>query len=78
MSPFPPDEATWRNRFILINMVRIGGTAIVLLGLYLWHSDAIRPGGATEVGLPMAIVGLVISFLAPRVLARYWRTPPGP
>jgi hypothetical protein len=77
MSPVPPDEATWRNRFIAINLVRIGGTAIVLLGLYLWHSDAVRLGGALEIGLPLAIIGLVISFFAPKALARHWRTPPG-
>ena len=77
MTPTPPDEATWRNRFILLNLVRIGGTAIVLIGLYLWHSDSLRPGGAMEIGLPMALIGLAISFLAPRMLARKWRTPPG-
>ena len=73
-----PDEAMWRNRFIFINIVRIGGTAIVLLGLYLWHSDAVRLGGAIEIGLPLAVVGLVISFFAPKALARRWRTPPAP
>ena len=43
MSPdpqLPPDEAVWRNRFILINLVRIGGTMIVLLGLFVWHVGA--------------------------------------
>ena len=29
------DEALWRNRFITINLVRIGGTAVVLLGLVI-------------------------------------------
>ena len=76
-TPQPPvDEETWRNRFVMINLVRIGGTAVALLGLYLWHSDAIREGGAMETGLPIALVGLVISFVAPRMLARKWRTPP--
>jgi hypothetical protein len=80
MSPDPrqPDEATWRNRFIIINLVRIGGTLVVLLGLFLWHSDWLRSGGAMEVGLPLALVGLVASFWGPLALARKWRTPPGP
>ena len=33
MTPDPlpgADEATWRNRFILVNLVRIGGTIVVL------------------------------------------------
>ncbi len=79
MSPapkLPPDEAVWRNRFITINLIRIGGTIIVLVGLYLWHADAVREGGAIEIGLPMALIGLVISFFGPGYLARKWRTPP--
>ena len=72
----PVDEETWRNRFIMINLVRIGGTAVALLGLYLWHSDALREGGAMETGLPIALVGIAISFLGPRMLVKKWRTPP--
>jgi hypothetical protein len=72
------DETLWRNRFITINMVRIGGTAIVLFGLYVWHTDFVRPGGAIDIGLPLALVGLLVSFGGPRFLARRWRTPPGP
>ena len=80
MSPnpqLPPDVTVWRNRFILINLVRIGGTAVVLLGLFIWHSDHVREGGAMEIGLPLALIGLVISFFGPRHLSRRWRTPPG-
>ena len=79
MSPHPPspaDEATWRNRFIMLNITRIGGTVIVLIGLLIWHSDWIRPGGWMEMGLGLAVIGLLISFGAPRLLARRWRTPP--
>jgi len=79
MSPNPPppaDEETWRNRFIALNLVRIGGTVIALLGLYLWHSDQLRQGGAMEVGLPIAVLGVVISFLGPRQLAKKWQSPP--
>lgn len=80
MSPapqLPPDEAVWRKRFILVNLVRIGGTVIVLFGLFVWHSDHVRQGGAIEIGLPLALIGLVISFFGPQFLARRWRTPPG-
>ena len=72
----PVDEATWRNRFILINLTRIGGTIVVLFGLFVWHSDWLRPGGAAEIGLPLAIAGLIVSFGGPHYLARRWRTPP--
>ncbi len=69
------DEAVWRNRFIAINLTRIGGTAIVLVGLLLWYSDTLVEGGSMAVGLPMALIGLTISFGGPVYLARKWRTP---
>ena len=71
--PTPTTEATWRNRFILMNLVRIGGTALVILGLVIWQSNWLREGGWTEVGFPMAIVGLLISFWMPIWLSRRWR-----
>ena len=74
--PPPVSEATWRNRFILINLTRIGGTLVVLFGIVIWHSDLVRPGG-TIVGLPIALLGLAVSFGGPQFLARRWRTPPG-
>ena len=71
------DEALWRNRFILFNLTRIGGTVLVLLALLLWQSDVFVEGG-TILGFPLALIGLVISFWGPKHLARKWRTPPGP
>ena len=76
-NPPPVDEATWRNRFITINLVRIGGTIVVLIGLLIWQSDWLRQGGWTELGFPLALIGLVVSFGGPIHLARKWRTPPG-
>ena len=76
-SPPPVDEATWRNRFIMVNLARIGATIVALIGLAIWHSDFVRPGGAVEIGLPMAVIGVIASFVAPRMLVSKWRTPPG-
>jgi hypothetical protein len=69
------DIALWRNRFILINLVRIGGTVVVLLAILLWQSDTFVEGGSI-VGLPLALLGLAVSFYGPVFLARRWRTPP--
>ena len=71
------DEAMWRNRFIAINFTRIGGTLIVLLGLLVWYSDTLVQGGSMAIGLPLALIGLAISFGGPIWLARKWKTPPG-
>jgi hypothetical protein len=70
-------EAQWRNRFILMNLVRIGATIVVLLALLLWQSDVFVAGGSW-IGFPIAILALVASFFGPRYLAHQWRTPPGP
>ena len=73
----PVSEATWRNRFILVNLLRIGATVVVLLSLLLWQSDLFVEGGHI-VGLPLALAALTVSFFGPRWLARRWRTPPAP
>ena len=70
-------DAQARNRFVIINLVRIGGTVFTLLALLLWQSDIFIEGG-TILGFPLALTGLAISFVAPMKLARRWRTPPAP
>lgn len=71
------DEAYWRNRFIAMNLIRIGATAVALFGVLLWQSDRIVQGGSI-VGFPIALGGLLASFFLPQYYARRHRTPPGP
>ena len=70
------DETLWRNRFIAVNMMRIGATLVVLLGLLIWQSDVIVEGGSW-LGMPIAFIALAVSFAGPSYLTRRWRTPPG-
>jgi len=77
MTPEEQDEALWRNRFIMINLVRLGGTAVVLFALLLWQTSRIVEGGSI-LGFPLALAGLVMSFFGPNYLAAQWRTPPRP
>jgi uncharacterized membrane protein (UPF0136 family) len=65
-------EATWRRRFILVNLVTIAGTVLALFGLLLWQTDYIVEGGSVA-GFALALVGLVISFFAPRTMASRWK-----
>ena len=69
-------EATWRKRFILVNLVTIGGTIVALFGLLLWQTDYIVAGGSVA-GFALALIGLVISFFAPRMMATRWKRPGG-
>jgi hypothetical protein len=73
----PDEEALWRNRFILMNLLRIGATILVLLALLLWQTDIFVEGGSI-LGFPLAIAALVVSFFGPKWIAGRWRTPPGP
>jgi hypothetical protein len=66
------DDRLWRNRFIAINLVRIGGTIVVLFGLYISQTDPDR----LIPGMALALVALVISFAGPSWLVKRWRTPP--
>lgn len=67
----PVDDDIWRKRFIMVNLVRIGGTLIVLFALLLWQTDIFVEGG-TIVGFALAVIGLVISFFGPKWLAGRW------
>lgn len=67
-------EATWRKRFILVNLVTISGTILALCGLLLWQTDYIVSGGSVA-GFFLALIGVVISFFAPRLMARRWKRP---
>ncbi len=71
------DEALWRNRFILLNLTRIGATAVVIAALLLWQTDMFVEGGSI-IGLPIALAGLVASFWGPKYISRNWRSPPEP
>jgi len=65
-----------RNRFVTMQLLRIGATVVVLFSLVLWQTDIIVEGGSI-LGFPLAIAALVVSFFGPKWLAARWRTPPG-
>lgn len=67
-----------RNRFVTIQLVRIGATVVVLFALILWQTDYIAERGTllSNLGFPLALVALVASFMGPKWLASRWRTPP--
>jgi hypothetical protein len=71
------DEAVWRERFIQINMTRIGGTLIAMLGLIVWYTNVFTPGGSLWVGCPLAIFGVIVSFAGPVWLSKRWKRQDG-
>jgi hypothetical protein len=71
------NDDLWRNRFVLLNLARIGATLVVLLGLVLWQSDLVVRGGSIVLGLPLALAGLILAFQGPKWLSRYWKRQDG-
>jgi hypothetical protein len=69
----PPDDDLWRNRFVIVNLVRIAGTFVVLIGLALWQTDLVVRGGIPLLGLPLIVGGLAASFWGPAALSRHWK-----
>jgi hypothetical protein len=70
------EEALWRSRFIAINLTRIGGTIVAIIGLAVWNTSWVRTGGFPALGVPLAFVGVIASFLGPLLLARRWGSRP--
>ncbi|MFM6951369.1 MAG: hypothetical protein ACKOW1_10150 [Novosphingobium sp.] len=66
------DDTRARNRFIVIQLVRISGVAMVLVGLLVMNGRIDWP---REVGFALAAVGLFEAMIAPILLARKWKTP---
>ena len=73
----PQDDDLWRSRFVAVNLLRIGATAVVLLGLAIWQTNVVRLGGLPAVGFPLALIGLVASFWGPVALTRRWKRKDG-
>ena len=62
-----------RNRWLVINAVRVAGVAMVLVGILGLRGVFAYPAVA---GYILLVVGLFDIFVAPLLLARKWRTPP--
>lgn len=68
-SPRELADARARNGFIVINVVRFGGIAMIMLGFAIVRGviDLPRPVGAV-----IAVLGFFEFFFLPRFIARAW------
>lgn len=64
-----------RRRFLFLQLVRLGGVGVVMLGIAIWLGDLLRFGGWPAVGVPLFLLGVVATLFLPRLLARRWRSP---
>ena len=66
------DEDVARRRLLIYSLVRLGGLMIFFLGLAIIYTNLVRPGGSPQLGAIVAILGVVDSLFAPRLLKRAW------
>lgn len=63
------DETRARNGFIIINVVRFGGVAMIMLGFAIVRGVIDLP---QPVGAFIAVAGFFEFFFLPRFVARAW------
>lgn len=62
-------ETRARNRYIVLNAIRFGGLAMLMIGLAIARGVIEAP---YWLGVGLAVVGLLDFFFAPRLVARGW------
>ena len=72
----PEEEQRAKNRWTVIQAMRIMGVILVLLGILMTQGAIDLLGELNEmVGGIFVVIGLLDGFLMPIVLARKWRSP---
>jgi hypothetical protein len=71
MTEQTPDPA--RTRFFLLQLVRVGGVALVFIGVSIVGKRWVEP--ADVIGGALILVGAIDALIVPRILGRAWRTP---
>jgi membrane associated rhomboid family serine protease len=66
------DDDTARRRLLIYTLVRFGGLAIFFIGVAIMYTNLLRPGGWPQVGAIVAIAGVIVSLLAPRLIKKRW------
>ena len=65
------------GRFAVIQILRVTGVAMVVVGLLIVAGrTALLAGVPDALGYALIAVGLADFFVVPTLLARRWRTPP--
>lgn len=66
------NDDTARRRLLLYTLVRFGGLAIFFVGIAIMYTKLLRPGGWPQVGAIVAIAGVIVSLLTPRLIKKRW------
>lgn len=66
------NDDTARRRLLVYTLVRFGGLAIFFVGIAIMYTKLLRPGGWPQVGAIVAIAGVIVSLLTPRLIKKRW------
>ena len=66
-----PTEAQSRQRFMLINFMRVAGVVMILAGIAVFNDVLPLPDWA---GWMLLVLGMFETFVTPTLLARIWST----
>ena len=66
------DDDVARRRLMTYSLVRFGGLAIFFLGVAIFYTDLVRPGGWPQLGAIVAIMGVIDAMFAPLLLKKAW------
>lgn len=65
-------DLVWRKRLGIYSLARLGGLVIFFLGVLIMFTNFARTGGWPQLGAILAIVGVLLAMLGPRLLKRSW------
>ena len=71
--PNQPAQDKAQGRFMVMQMLRLSGVALVIFGLVIVNG---KLGLPAIVGYVLIVAGVVDSFVMPALLARRWKSPP--
>ena len=66
------DDDIAKRRLLIYSLVRLGGLAIFFFGIAMIFTNLVRQGGWPQLGAIVAILGIIDSFFAPRLLKKAW------
>jgi hypothetical protein len=67
-----PDETPAKQRFWLLQALRLGGLGVAGGGAWMWR-DAANVGTDGIAGRALVVFGLFLALIVPALLARQWR-----
>ncbi|MDP5102330.1 MAG: hypothetical protein NWP98_00200 [Erythrobacter sp.] len=72
LSPREAAEAQARQRFIIMNIARVGGLVLVMFGIMMTRS-APHLSAQWIIGAGLAVLGLLEFFFLPAIVAKRWK-----